>query len=132
DALPVAVAIALAWGHWKGQPLDALTLDFVFHLLRNHRLEVALDVRSLVQRNHCAKLPARRRLPITVTALERGAGTTTVGLEIAVGLAMAGNDVSFWEHESDAYLRLGLMGPGRHEPSGLEVLGGPDAPLRRP
>ena len=37
--LPVAAA-ALAWGRWRGRPLDRLTLDVAIFLRRNYRVQV--------------------------------------------------------------------------------------------
>lgn len=35
-----ALAVALAWGRWKGRPLDRLALDVVIFCRRNYRLQL--------------------------------------------------------------------------------------------
>ena len=38
--LIAALAVALAWGRWKGRPLDRLALDVVIFCRRNYRLQL--------------------------------------------------------------------------------------------
>jgi hypothetical protein len=112
--------------------LDGLAVDLFLHVFRNYRLEVAKRVRPNLHRGLVTKASSARTADITVAALKPGGGATTVGLELAVGLAMAGAQVSLWEPGSEPYLRLGMTGPGRHEPSGLEVLGSGPPPAAMP
>jgi hypothetical protein len=131
-ALPLTTAVILALGRWHGHPIDGLVWDFGLHAFRNYRLELAKDLEALLRVGRRTRDAPEEARVITVTALKPGAGTTTVALELAVALALDGERVSIWESGDQANLRLGLMGPGRHEASGLELLTSFVAPGPRP
>src|SRR5438105_14823671 len=76
-ALPIASALALSFGSWRGHRVDGLIADAAQHMVRNYRIELAKDFRALL---HVAKqapdAKARARV-ITVMAVKPGAGATT-------------------------------------------------------
>jgi hypothetical protein len=43
--LLVTAAVVLAWGRWRGRPLDRLMVDVAVFLRRNYRLQVGFGVR---------------------------------------------------------------------------------------
>jgi hypothetical protein len=123
-AVPIALALALAIGRWRGHRLDLLVWDGAVHLVRNYRVELSNDLEMVLHIGRDRHEPENRCHVVNVTALEPGAGTTTVAVELAVALAQAGEHVRLWDPEGQANLRLGLMGSGRHESSGVELLPG--------
>jgi hypothetical protein len=131
-ALPLGSGLILALGRWRGHPIDGLIWDCSLHVLRNYRLELAQDLDGLLRIGRRTSDQGAAARVITVTALKPGAGTTTVALELAVALALDGEQVRLWEPGDQTNLRLGLMGPGRHEPSGLELLTSFVPPAARP
>ena len=123
-AVPLAAAVALAAGRWRGHRLDALAWDMGVHAVRNYHLELSRDIDGLLRRGQAPARKARTGRVVTVTALEPDVGATTIALELAVGLALQGEQVQLWEPRRELHLRLGLMAPGRHQASGVELLSG--------
>src|SRR5439155_7645561 len=123
-AVPVGTGVALALWRWRGHPLDSLAWDVAMHLIRNYRVELSQDLKALLRLANRQRKASRPGRVVTVTALEPGVGATTVALELAVGLALGGQPVRLWEPRRELSLRLGLMAPGRHQESGVELLSG--------
>jgi cellulose biosynthesis protein BcsQ len=131
-ALPIAVGIGLALGRWRGHRLDNLIWDGTVHLLRDYRLELSKDLEAVLRIGRKRDEPDKRCHVVNITALKAGAGTTTVALELAVALALTGAQVRLWDPDGQTNLRLGLMGSGRHEASGVELLASSINPSLQP
>ena len=129
--LPIAAGAILALGRWRGHRLDSLAWDIGLHIARNYHFELSKDLNSILMRRQRKPRKGHAGRVVTVTALEPGVGATTVAVELAVGLAMSGEPVQLWEPQREIHLRLGLMAPGRHQASGLELLSGYVTPIAR-
>jgi hypothetical protein len=117
--LSALLAAAFCWVRWQGRPLDAWLLDATIHAGRN--FEVEID--PVLLRRIRAPLRRQSRRTIAVSALEPGAGSTTVATELGTALALKGRRVVLRESSAGslASSRLRLDGTGRHALSGLTV-----------
>src|SRR5206468_6176816 len=123
-ALPVGAGLALAVGRWRGHRLDGLAWDLGVHVVRNYQIELWRDFEALFKLGVRGPKSGGPGRVVSVTSLEHGVGTTTISLELAVALALTGEQVQLWEQGQEVSLRLGLMAPGRHSESGVELLSG--------
>ena len=135
--LALAAGVALAWLRWHGRPLDAWIADITVHVRRNFEVQIDPGLMRRIQTplrrppTFAQIRQSRRPLPmIRVLGATAGAGATTVAVELGAALARRGRQIALQEApgRADAALRLGLLGPGRDDRSGLYVIDGTDHP----
>jgi hypothetical protein len=54
----IIAAVALAWGRWRGRPLDRLLLDLGIFLRRNYRMQIGLAWPRMSRRPHAVGRPS--------------------------------------------------------------------------
>ncbi len=129
--LPLALLIvgaggAAAWGRWRERPLDGWAADLALYLSRNYTIKYqpswhrSVRLRPLSARSNPKPAGAAPVRFVTVSGSAPAGGVTTIAVELACFFALRG-DKTLLSDGGQAPLRLGMNGPGRHPPTGLEV-----------